>query len=85
MIKNKGFTLLEVIVAIFLLSILFGTLFSLYETAFKKSYNQKKFWQNFKALDNSEKLGNCTGIIKQYHGYKFKICQKKGLFLIELK
>ena len=85
MVKDKGFTLVEVVVAIFLLSILFGTLFSLYETAFRKAYNQKKLWQTFKNLDTSEKLGNCSGVIKHYHGYKFKICQKQGLFLIEIK
>jgi len=85
MVENKGFTLLEVVVAIFLLSILFGTLFSLYEMAFRKAYNQKKLWQDLKNLDTSEKLGNCSGAIKQYHGYKFKICQKQGLILIEIK
>jgi len=83
-VKDKGFTLLEVLVALTLLSVLFATLYGLLAHTVNEETKSRKLWENFKILDRCIKLRTCKGQTKTFQGFKFIIYQKGEIYFLEL-
>jgi len=86
----RGFTLLEVLIALTILGLSLTVIFSLFSQTSTYLQRLKRDWENFRVLDKKVKLGSTEGIkverkeLKEYN-VRVKIYKKDGIELITLE
>jgi prepilin-type N-terminal cleavage/methylation domain-containing protein len=89
---KKGFSLLEVVVAILIFTLSFTVIYSLLERSLKNSAFAFSLWKEFLLLDKSYKVGNFTNLSVETrkdtkYGVEYRIykTQNGTLFFVEIK
>jgi prepilin-type N-terminal cleavage/methylation domain-containing protein len=86
---NKGFTLIEVVVALVILTVSFTTLFVLFRETLNQTKLSSDLWKDFVFLNTAYKLKNKTAVSPKKgtfskFGIPYKVYQYKDLTFIEI-
>jgi prepilin-type N-terminal cleavage/methylation domain-containing protein len=87
---DKGFTLIEVVVALIIFTVSFTALFILLRETLNQTKISSTLWKDFVFLDTAYKLENKTAIVSRKgsffkYGISYKIYQYKTLNFVELE